>query len=152
MKILITKNKFIQIFKEEQYRKKLDKIILNFFGLENNLETTEKEINQSTNKLEFIIFIDNIIILDKYHLFQDTKKFYLNFTLQENIRNYMLVYPCYWEIYCTNCLKRKKYKKEIEILGALLAATSIEEITKLLQLLHLFNDKEIKDIINKIKM
>lgn len=155
MKSIIGVEEFIQVFKNKEYRKKLDNIILEFFGLENTNSLNEIKNEKGGIYLEFIIFIEKqyiteIIVKDTKKLFSYSKKFYINFSFKASKRNYILLYPCYWEIYCKKCLHSKKYTKRLEILGALLAAQRKVEIKPLLTQLNDFNKEEIEDILNQI--
>ena len=87
-----------------------------------------------------------IVIADEKHLFKESKKFYINFSFKKRKRNYILLYPCYWEFYCYNCLKTEKNKKSLENIAALLSVQEINEVEETLKKVKIFNDKEINDI------
>jgi hypothetical protein len=155
MKPLVDIDTFIKIFNNQKYRKKLDKIILNFFGLDNNIAINDEDINKKEVTLEFYILIDKqfifkIKIIDKERIFKEPKKFYLNFSHQDSNKPYYLLYPCYWEIYCNYCLKNKNKTKPITLLAALLSSKKICEIKLILNKMKVFNYSEMNDIINMI--
>lgn len=152
MKGLIKIDTFIKIFEKENYRKKLDKIVLNFFGLDGTNCLIEKDIKKEDVILEFYVCIEKqmifkIIIKDTKHLFKNSKKFYINFRIEDGNQNYILLYPCYWEFYCINCLKNKNHKKQLANIAALFAATNKKEIKSILKSLKVFNNNEINDIM-----
>ncbi len=155
MNYLVTIPIFLKIFKNEQYRFKLDKIILNFFGLNNNFAINNPNKKHDNIYLEFNVFINKqfvfkIKVLDNQNLFATSKQFYINFSYEKSHKNYFLIYPNYWEFYCFNCLKNQCHSKKIEILGAILASSNQDEIENLLYKLKYFNENEIKDILNQI--
>ena len=154
MEPLINIDTFIEIFNNLNYRRKLDKIILNFFGLDN-------QIAYENNKVDTNTFLNIIVFINKQYIFtirvNDTKKilnhsknFYINFSLEQKNRNYELLYPCYWQFYCYHCIKDNN-KKTIEDLAALLAINNLKDILKFLKHQKIFNEEEIKNIINIIK-
>lgn len=153
---LINNDVFIKIFQNTNYRIKLDKIILDFFGISPKDIIKEEILNDCEITLEFVICIEKqlvmkILVKDTKGLFRNSKKFYINFSGVNKIRSYQLVYPCYWEFYCQTCLKKGKIKKDIEYLAALLAATQSNDIKSLLKRLKVFNKSEINDIMNIIE-
>ncbi len=106
---------YIEVLKNTEIRKKVDKIILNFFGLDNNIIITTKEISKKDITLEFFILLNEkllfkIIVLDNKKLFKESKQFFLNFCNKKSSKKYALVLPCYWEVYYQNC-KSNNYKK-----------------------------------------
>lgn len=156
MNSLFNIDKFIKVFSKQEYRKKLDKIILNFFGLENKTIVNNCEIKENDIILEFLIFIDKnyvfkIIVKDYKHLFKTSKKFYINFSNNKFYKNYTLLYPCYWEFYCTTCLKSNYRKKQLETVASLFAVTTKKELKNILKDLKIFNNNEINDIMNIIE-
>ena len=153
MEKLINIETFIKIFEQESYRKKLDKIILNFFGLDSTKSLTEKNIKKEDIILEIFVCVDKQMIFkinvkDTKHLFKNSKKFYINFSQEDKNQNYMLIYPCYWEFYCSNCLNSRNHKKQLVNIAALFAATNKKEIKSVLRSLKVFNNNEINDIMN----
>lgn len=155
MEPLIDINVFIKIFSCKEYRKKLDQIILNFFGLENKNKIANALFYKEQVSLEIIVFINKsyilkIVIKDNKSLFKENKKFYINFSYEKTKRNYVLRYPCYWEFYCENCMKSKKYK-DLEYVAAILYAQNLKQIEKLFNRITVFKKSEIKNIINIIK-
>lgn len=155
MRTLINKEVFLEIFKNEAYRKKLDKLLLNFFGISPKDIINSNKI-KNTVILEFIICIEkevvmNILVVDTKNLFKYSKKFYINFCLKENTRNYLLIYPCYWEFYCQSCMKKKRHMKKIEVFASLFTITSRKEMKKTIKKLKTFNKQEINDMMKKIE-
>lgn len=156
MEMLISIQTFIKIFSNEIYRKKLDKIILNFFGLETSNIISGNDIKKDDILLEFLIYINKqfifkIIVKDINNLFNYSKKFYINFSYEDKKKNYILLYPCYWEFYCNDCLRNKSNQKLLTNFAALLASTNRNEIKSTLKSLKVFNNKEINDIMNMLE-
>lgn len=152
MEKLINIEMFIKIFEQENYREKLDKIVLNFFGLDSTKCLIEKDIKKEDIILEFYVcvykqVIFKIIVKDTKHLFKNSKKFYINFSEEDKNQNYMLLYPCYWEFYCSSCLNNKNHKKQLSNIASLFAATNKKEIKSILKALKVFNNNEINDIM-----
>ena len=153
MKKIITKEKFIKIFENPLYRQKLDKIILNFFGLEANKQI---KINANENKsvlLEFIVFVNTeyllkIIVEDKEELFKENRKFYINISFREVNKYHELLMPCYWEIYSLYSLKYKKNNPQLVLIAALFSCELEEEVRMILNKLNIFNEEEIANIMN----
>ncbi len=145
---------FIKIFSIPKYRKKLDKIILNFFGLKPIDLVNGYYESEYGNVLEFIItfnkqYLFKIVVYDTKNLFNCSKKFYLNFSLEKNDKGYTLLYPCYWEFYCNSCLSSYPHKKCIEWFASLFATTDYYEIKTILKHLrfHVFDRYKILMII-----
>ena len=156
MNQIINIDTFIKIFQNKKYREKLDKIILNFFGLETTNKLENYKEKNSDKKLEFIVFINRIYILkiiikDTQNLFNYSKKFYINFSYEENNKTYRLLYPCYWEFYCLKCLKEKRKLKDLEKIGALLATEKRKTAEQILKEIKIFNKNEINDIMKMIE-
>ncbi len=154
---IITKELFIKIFENENYRQKLDKIILNFFGLENYREENSSFIPNHDITLEIILFINTeyllkIIVKDTKNLFQQSHKFYLNISYQCVDKYFVLLIPCYWEIYCQYSLRYLKNKPKLILIAALFACKDMKDISKILSKLKVFQKSEITDILNKIKV
>lgn len=154
MASLINTEVFLRIFQNPIYRKKLDIIILDFFGM--SPMDIEKPIkSEKCVILEFIICIEkqkvmNISIVDTKHIFENSKKFYINFCLKDKNRSYVLLYPCYWEFYCGACARKTRKMKNIELFAAILAMTEKAEIKKAIKKLKIFHKQEINDIMKKI--
>lgn len=150
---IINIDKFIQIFEHKHLRIKLDKLILNFYGLENN-QPLNKEKNANIKvTLTFHIYIDEtfifkIQIIDIRKLFDCSKNFYIHFTYEKIEKNYNLIMPCYWEFYCLYCRNNYSKYKPITILAAMLACEKIEEVQQLLIQIKIFNEDEIKEILS----
>ncbi len=156
MKRIITKDLFIKIFENPKYRKKLDKMILNFFGLDTNKQEESESITEDDVVLEFILFINTeyilkIIVKDTKKLFTTSKKFYINLSYREVEKYHELLMPCYWEIYCPYSLKHLKKQPKLILIAALLSCKDKTEIEMILKELSIFSTKEIKDIINMIE-
>lgn len=156
MKKLLTKEIFVDIFSNPILRQKLDKIILNFFGLENT-KIKEKEKVDSADKIiefNFLInteFILKIVVVDKQKLFENSKKFYLNLSYRKVKKYYALLIPCFWEIYIPYTFKNKKNKATIYLISSLFYASTIEEIKNILNKIKDFTVEEKKNIIKIIK-
>jgi len=156
MKSIFGINAFVKIFSNEKYREKLDNIILSFFGLESNIKIKKSKNNYEESNLEFIVFLNKIFLLkivvkDTQKLFKFSKKFYINFSYKKCKKNYVLLYPCYWEIYYNTCLKNNDRKKELETFAALFGTNTKKEVKMLLKELKIFNNDEINDIMNMIE-
>lgn len=152
---LINIDIFLGIFQNPNYRRKLDEIILNFFGIVPQDIIEINNLNHYKVTLEFIICIEKKIVMkiavkDTKNLFKQSKKFFINFSLEAKNRSYQLLYPCYWEFYCNNCVVNRKLKYNIEILASLLAITKRKKLKKSLKKIKIFTKKEIKDIMKKI--
>lgn len=150
----ILKNFYI-IFSHSKYRQKLDKIILEFFGL---TPKKEKEIILKNAKIPILefnilynnIFLFNILVKDNKKLFSSSKRFYLNFSSITKKRSFELIMPCYWNIYykykSPNILEEKKLIQ----FAKFFAIKNKTELKKFLTDLKLFNNAEINDIINMV--
>lgn len=155
MKKRVTKDIFMKIFSNLEYRKKLDKIILNFFGLDNTKIENQEEIKDGDILLEFTLLLNTekilkIIIKDTKKMFKASKKFYLNFSYREVEQYHVLLIPCYWEIYCKYAKKYIKKHPKIYLIAALLECTTKEEVKFILNKMEVFTKKEIKDIMKFI--
>lgn len=155
MKRIINNAIFIKIFENMDYRRKLDKIILNFFGLDTNIET-ELINGETVNLLEFIVMINKeqilkIIVKDTKKLFTTSKKIYINFSFINKGKYHELLMPCYWEIYCPYALKYLKNKPSLLLLAAFLACNNLQDVQKILRRLKVFSKKEIEDILKKVE-
>lgn len=148
-------NNFLIIFSHEKYRQILDKIVLDFFGLNANNQVKENQFNSNLPTLEFNvlyknIFLFNIIVHDLKGFFKCSKKFYLNFSDDKTKRPYELIMPCYWNIYfkykSPNILKEKKLVQFAQFF----AIDNFQELKTLFINLKLFNNNEINDIINMV--
>ena len=156
MKSIFSIEKFVKIFNNKKYRKKLDKIILNFFGLENNMKMECNQNNDEYVNLEITLFLDRlyllkIIVKDTKSLFKTSKKFYINLSYKKAQKNHKLIYPCYWEFYYNVCSKSNIRKRRIETLAALFGAVNKKEVKMLLNELKIFNKNEINDIMNIVE-
>ena len=157
MKKIISKDIFIKIFKRENYRKKLDEIILNFFGLTTHSNDNSFISYKKCVSLEFIVFINTeyvlkIVVKDTKNLFKTPKKFYINLSYSQVDRHHTLLMPCYWEIYCPYCLKKLKNNPQILLIAALLYCKTKEEVKNVLNKIKIFNKTEIANIMNIIEM
>lgn len=156
MNYLITQEIFIKIFQNPIYRQKLDKIILNFFGLD-TCKPENSNFSQEDILLEFLLFIDKkyvlkIIVKDTKKLFQTSKKFYINISYTNKQRYHQLIMPCYWEFYCLYSLKIINKSKPFSLICALFACQTTDEIKFVLKQTKIFNKAEIRDIINIIEI
>lgn len=152
---MITKNKFIKIFSKKEYRKKLDKIILNFFGLEANTILKKNEIPVEKNILEFLLFINTeltlkIKVLDNQNLFTTSKTFYINISFRNVKKYHELLRPCYWEIYSLYAFRFPKNNPKLVLIAALFSCTKKEEIKSILKKTQEFNNKEIQKILKML--
>lgn len=149
---VINTDKFIQIFERKHLRTKLDKLILNFYGLENNKQIENSRISKAKITLTFHVYINEklifkIQIVDTRKLFDSSKNFYIHFTYENIEKNYNLVMPCYWEFYCLYCRNNYTKHKPITILAAMLACEKIEEVQQLLIQIKIFNEDDIEEIL-----
>lgn len=156
MKKTITKENFIKIFSNPIYRKKLDKIILNFFGLENTIVEEEKNNIENDILLEFILLINTeytlkIIVKDTKKLFKTSKKFYINLSYREVEKHHELLMPGYWEIYCRYAYENQKETPKLLLIAALFYCTTTKEAEKILIKLKMFSNMEIKDILRIVE-
>lgn len=155
MKKMIKKETFINIFKNEKYRYKLDKIILNFFGLDAKTKVEENEIKEEDTVLRFIMMINTEVVLkinvkDTKKLFSSSKTFYINLSYREVEKYHELLIPCYWEIYIPFCFKNLKANPKLLLISALFYCETEEEIQKILEKLKVFSKDEMQDILNCI--
>lgn len=153
---LITKRTFLTIFEEEEYRHKLDKIILNFFGLETSNQLNENNIASEDVVIKFVFMLNtesllNIVVKDTKKIFNHSKTFYINFSYREVEKYHVLLIPCYWEVYIPYCYKNKKSKNQIYLLANLFYCEKESKIKLILKKLNLFSPKEIEDILLKIR-
>lgn len=156
MKRLITNDVFMTIFSNLEYRRKLDKIILNFFGLETNNRMNIHDITKEDITLEFILMINTeevlrILVKDVKKLFSMSKKFYINISLHEINKYHVLRMPCYWEVYAPFCFHHLKKKPKIILIAALLYCKNVHEVKTILKKINTFNNKEIKNILKTIE-
>lgn len=152
MQKLITKKTFLTIFRNEIFRYKLDKIILNFFGLEVSNKVEEHEIKKEDIILNFIFMINTEVVLkisvkDTKKLFFSSKNFYLNLSYREVEKYHELLIPCYWELYIPYCHQYLKEKPKLLLIVALFYCETIEEVKEILEKLKIFTKKEKKDIL-----
>ncbi len=155
MKRIISNEKFKELFSNIEYRRKLDQVILNFFGLDTTKPLNEEENFTNSIFLEFILFINTEYILkisvkDTQKLFNHSKQFYINISFREVERYHQLLMPCFWEIYSPYSLKNLNNNK-LYLIAALLSANNMKEIEYILFKLHIFSKVEIANIIEAIK-
>ena len=154
MKRKITKDVFMKIFSNLEYRRKLDRIILNFFGLDNTKEEN-KPIEKGEITLEFILLINTeltlkIKIKDTQNIFKSSKKFYINLSYRKVERYHELLMPCYWEIYCPYAYKYPKKEPRLLLVAALLNCYNDKEIKKTLKKMEVFTTEDINQILKII--
>lgn len=152
MKKRVTKDVFMKIFMDLEYRRKLDKIILNFFGLENTLVEENSTRKEEEVLLEFILLINTeytlkIIVKDTQQLFKNSKKFYINLSYRKVERYHELLMPGYWEIYCPYAYKKIKENPQLLLIAALFYCSTNQEIEEILKKLKVFNNQEIEKIL-----
>lgn len=155
MKKMIKKETFINIFKNEEYRYKLDKMILNFFGLEAETKVEESQIKKEDTILRFIFMINTEVVLkinvkDTKKLFSSSKTFYINLSYREVEKYHELLIPCYWEIYIPFCYQHIKTTPKLLLIAALFYCETEEEVQKVLEKLKVFSQDEIQNILNCI--
>ncbi len=156
MKKRITKKEFIEIFQDRNYRRKLDKMILNFFGLENTIEEESNKIENEDIFLEFVLLINTeytlkIIVKDTKHLFKNSKKFYINLSYRDVEKYHELLMPGYWEIYCPYSYKNQKETPKLLLIAALFYCDTSKEIEKILKKCQTFSAIEIKNILSIVE-
>ncbi len=152
---LISKQVFLSIFEQENYRYKLDKIILNFFGLEAENIREKNIISNKAVLLKFILMINTekvleILIEDTKKLFQMSKIFYINISFREVEKYHELLLPCYWEIYVPYSYQHLKEKPKLILFVALFYCEQKKEIQEILKKLKIFHKSEIQNILKKI--
>lgn len=152
MQKLITISTFLNIFKKEEYRAKLDSIILNFFGLDTTMPIEKGSVEEKGNTLKFVFMINtekilDIIVKDTKNLFPNSKTLYINLSYREVEKHHELLIPCYWEIYIPYAYKHPKPKTKLVLLAALLYCETLEEIEKTLKKLKVFKKLEIERIL-----
>ena len=114
MRRLININTFKKIFSISKYRRKLDKIILDFYGLSLKKVTQKKTCENDDEVTILIIVMINtevilkIIVKDVYNVLNQSKTFYINFSFREVCKSHELIIPCYWEIYIPYCFENLK--------------------------------------------
>lgn len=155
MKKIIKKDTFINIFKNEEYRYKLDKMILNFFGLEAETKVEESQIKKEDTILRFIFMVNTEVVLkinvkDTKKLFSSSKTFYINLSYREVEKYHELLIPCYWEIYIPFCYHHIKTTPKLLLIAALFYCKTQEEVQEILEKLKVFSQKEIQNILNCI--
>lgn len=155
MSKLVTKEVFFTIFKNKNYRYKLDKIILNFFGLDTINEINEKKNAIESVTLKFVVMLNteillNIIVKDTKNLFQNSKIFYINLSYREVEKYHELLIPCYWEIYIPYSFQYLKKDPKLVLFSALFYCENKDEIKEILGMLKTFTKKEIKEILKRI--
>ncbi len=156
MQRLITKEKFKKIFEDKKYRYKFDKVLLNFFGLDNNIPINKMDLNKSSSIIEFHFFINTELILkihleDTKKLFVENKKFYINFSYREVDSFFEILIPCYYEFYIPYCYRHIKVSPKLYLMASLLYCTTLQEVETVLKLLKIFSSEEIKNILKIIK-
>ncbi len=132
-----SKEKYIKFLQDKNNRKRIDKAILEFFGLDTKYIIPLSDIKDNSIILEFFImlneeFLFKIKVLDSKNLFKESKQFFLNFCNKHSKRKFTLVLPCYWEIYYHNCKENNNNKK-------------------ILDFANIFNYQKESEIINAIK-
>lgn len=152
---LMTKEIFLEIFSKKEYRDKLDKIILNFFGLETTKKVEIANIKKDSVTLKFVFMINtevvlNILIEDTKKLFQSSKIFYINISFREVEKYHVLLMPCYWEIYAPYSFWHLKEKPKLILIAALFNCQNKKEIENILKKLKTFSKEEIKNVLKVI--
>ncbi len=155
MKKRITQKEFIEIFSNPTYRRKLDRIILNFFGIENTIEE-QNTLKDEDILLEFILLINTeytlkIIVKDTQFLFKESKKFYINLSYRKGKQTHELLMPGYWEIYCPYVYTHRNKNPKLFLIAALFSCETLEEIEKLFEKMEVFSKEEIKQILFIVK-
>ncbi len=155
MKKLINKETFLKIFEKEEYRYKLDKIILNFFGLDAKTKIEESKMQKEDTILRFVFMVNTEIVLnihvqDTKKLFSSSKVFYINLSYREVEKYHELLIPCYWEMYISYCYQHQKEIPSLILIAALFNCETREEIEKILEKLKVFDKKEIENILQLI--
>ena len=153
---LLTRHIFMAIFKNENYRKKLDQIILNFFGLDSSLAIKRNEIKETDITIEIIVMLNTeitftILVKDTQSFLQASKKFYLNLSYREVEKYYDLLIPCYWEVYIPYAYHHIKNTPKIILLASLFFCESSRKFKSILKKLEIFNQREIEEILKIIK-
>lgn len=156
MKKLINKKKFEEIFKDKNLRIKLDNLILSFFGLDNNYLIDQSNIKENDILLEFHLLLNSeellkIKVVDTKPYFKSSKKFYLNLSYQQVNKYFVLLIPCYFDIYTIYNLNNLNYKNKFLLFSSIFASNKLEEIESILKKLKIFSRKEIKNILNIIE-
>ncbi len=156
MKNLITKEKFLDIFKNSNYRRKLDTAVTEFFGLEVK-ESDPASFNDQTDKILTINVLYECSLLfkiklkDVHKIFTTSKNFYLNLTCLKKNRPFELIMPGFWNIYCQYKTKNISTEKKLVLVGYLFTTKNISDLKKILTNLN-FNNNEINDIIDIVTM
>lgn len=157
MSYLVNKNTFLKIFSNPVYRLKLDHIILDFWGFDTNRKIfTSIDILHDVI-LEFNVLLENNLLFrirlkDTKNLFQSSKQFYLNFSLKYTEKSHELVIPHFWNIYCHNKKRTNNPHKLVLQFANIFQAKTLTELNLILTKLKIFNNDEINDIINMIKL
>ena len=156
MKRLVSKQVFIDIFSNLEYRRKLDRIILNFFGLDTNEEVEANEISNENITLNIMLMINteevlNIVVRDTKKLFNTSKNFYINFSFREVDKYHELLMPGYWEVYIPYSYKHLKENSKLVLIAALLYCNELKEVKNILKKLKIFNKNEIENILKIIE-
>ena len=152
----ITKKEFLEIFSKQNYRRKLDQILLSFFGLEASKAIEENEIEERDITIEIILMINtekvcSILIKDTQLLLKASKKIYLNLSYREVNKHYELLIPCYFEVYIPYSYKHLKEDSPLFLLAGLFYCESLSKTKSLLKKIKIFNNAEIEDILKIIK-
>ena len=155
MKRLVSKKVFITIFSNLKYRHKLDKIVLNFFGLDTNEEISLNEITKEDITINIMLMINteeilNIIVRDTKNLFNSSKNFYINFSYREVDKYHELLMPGYWEVYIPYSYKHLKENPKLLLIAALLYCENLQEVKNILKNLQMFNKNDIENILKII--
>ena len=156
MQKLITIEKFTKIFQKMEYRKKLDQILLNFFGLTNSYALKSEQTQTCDITIEIILMINtekilSILVIDTKKILKESKKFYINLSYRQVESYYTLLIPCFWEIYIPFSKEHLKNKPQILLIAALLFCTTEKEIIQILKRIGLFSKEEIQDILSLVK-
>jgi len=150
VKRIITKEVFMKIFNNENYRKKFDYIFLDYFGL--SFSVPSEENSEQDVYIEFNIYLNTdklhtIRVKNNKYNFKENKRLFINFSYMNVERYRTLLIPNYWEIYTKYCLKHKSQKKLLLFAG-LFESTKINECIEILRELKTFTDLELEDIKN----
>ena len=156
MQKLLTKEKFISIFQKEVYRRKLDTILLNFFGLDTTQIIRRDEIVEDTITLEIIFMLNTEIILrifvkDTKKLFCSSKKLYINLSYREVNRKFAMLIPGYFEIYIPYVYQHRNTLNKFYLFASLFACNTYRKLKNGLKKLEIFDCEEIEDILSIIK-
>lgn len=156
MQRIINKKVFMDIFKDKELRYKLDKMILEFFGLDNSKVINNKDIEED-KIIEFVVLINTEIVLrikviDNKELFKTFRSILINFSYLDVDKHYEILMPGFIDIYCIYNYNHLNKCKNLLLIGALLNCKTIDEVKNVLNSIKIFDEKDVEKIVSMLPL